>query len=142
MLDIAARKTRALLAYLALPTGRTHSRDKLVGLLWSDRGDEQARDSLRQALTELGEALGAVELSPLVKQRDRWRSIRQRGGRCARVIEELVAGNANSDLRRAAELYTGDLLDGLDARDAAFEEWLTVERQRLRTLAATVLKNC
>jgi len=32
-LDIANRKTRALLAYLALPTGRAHSRDKLTALL-------------------------------------------------------------------------------------------------------------
>ena len=140
VLDIAARKTRALLAYLALPTGRTHSRDKLVGLLWSDRGDEQARNSLRQALTELGKALGAVEPSPLVKQRDSLALDPANVEVDALIFEELAAGNATSDLRRAAELYTGDLLDGLDARDAAFEEWLTVERQRLRALVATVLK--
>jgi len=140
VLDIAARKTRALLAYLALPTGRSHARDKLVGLLWSDRGDEQARNSLRQALTELGKALGAVEPSPLVKQRDSLALDPANVEVDALIFEELAAGNATSDLRRAAELYTGDLLDGLDARDAAFEEWLTVERQRLRALAATVLK--
>jgi DNA-binding SARP family transcriptional activator len=58
--EIASRKTRALLAYLALPAGRSHARDKLTGLLWSDRGDKQARDSLRQALSELGRALAAV----------------------------------------------------------------------------------
>jgi DNA-binding SARP family transcriptional activator len=125
------RKTRALLAYLALPTGRTHSRDKLVGLLWSDRGDEQARNSLRQALTELGKALGAVEPSPLVKQRDSLALDPANVEVDALIFEELAAGNATSDLRRAAELYTGDLLDGLDARDAAFEEWLTVMQQRM-----------
>jgi hypothetical protein len=69
-LDIATRKTRALLAYLALPPGRAHARDKLTGLLWSDRGDEQARNSLRQALTELGRVLAGIEPSPLVKGRD------------------------------------------------------------------------
>ena len=140
VLDIAARKTRALLAYLALPTGRTHSRDKLVGLLWSDRGDEQARNSLRQALTELGKALGAVGPSPLVKQRDSLALDPTTVEVDALEFENFAASNANSDLQRAAELYTGDLLDGFDARDAAFEEWLTVERQRMRTLAATVLK--
>jgi len=45
--EIAARKTRALLAYLALAAGRPQGRDKLANLLWSDRGDKQARDSLR-----------------------------------------------------------------------------------------------
>src|SRR6516225_9009226 len=69
-LGIANRKTRALLVYLALPAGRAHSRDKLAGLLWSDRGDEQARNSLRQAIAELGQALGDVAPSPLVKKRD------------------------------------------------------------------------
>src|SRR5262244_2937225 len=69
-LDIATRKARALLAYLALPAGRAHSRDKLVGLLWSDRGDEQARNSLRQALVELGRALIDIEPPPLIKARD------------------------------------------------------------------------
>src|SRR5215470_5516207 len=48
-----ARKARALLAYLALPAGRTHSRDKLASLLWGDTGDEQARQSLRQTLVAL-----------------------------------------------------------------------------------------
>src|SRR4030095_9940582 len=67
-LDIATRKTRALLAYLALPPGRAHARDKLTSLLWSDRGDQQARNSLRQALTELGRVLTGVE--PLVRGRD------------------------------------------------------------------------
>ena len=140
VLDIAARKSRALLAYLALPTGRTHSRDKLVGLLWSDRADEQARNSLRQALTELGKALGATEPSPLVKLRETLALDPTMVEVDALVFEGLAAGEATSDLQRAAELYAGDLLDGLDARDAAFEEWLTVERQRLRGLAATVLK--
>ena len=140
VLDIAARKTRALLAYLALPTGRAHSRDKLIGLLWSDRADEQARNSLRQALTELGKALGVVEPSPLVKQRDTLTLDPTTVEVDALVFEELATSKAADDLQRAVELYTGDLLDGLDARDAAFDEWLTVERQRLRALAATVLK--
>jgi DNA-binding SARP family transcriptional activator len=45
--SIPGKKTRALLAYLALTPHRTHGREKLADLLWSDRGDKQARDSLR-----------------------------------------------------------------------------------------------
>jgi hypothetical protein len=47
-IGISAKKSCALLAYLALTGGRTHQRGKLADLLWSDRGDKQARDSLRQ----------------------------------------------------------------------------------------------
>ncbi|MFD2430484.1 hypothetical protein ACFSUK_25205 [Sphingobium scionense] len=48
-----SRKACALLAHLALEPDRRASRDRLVGLLWSDRGEVQARASLRQALTDL-----------------------------------------------------------------------------------------
>jgi DNA-binding SARP family transcriptional activator len=47
------QKTQALLAYLALTPGKARSRDHLVGLLWSDRADEQGRSSLRQALAAM-----------------------------------------------------------------------------------------
>src|ERR1044071_8064236 len=49
-----ARKTRALLAVLALSKGAV-TRSRLTELLWGDRGDEQAKASLRQALYELRE---------------------------------------------------------------------------------------
>ena len=47
-----SRKTRALLAVLALSKGPV-SRTRLTDLLWGDRGADQARASLRQALYEL-----------------------------------------------------------------------------------------
>lgn len=47
-----ARKTRALLAIVALSKGPV-PRSRLTDLLWGDRGEEQAKASLRQALYEL-----------------------------------------------------------------------------------------
>jgi TolB-like protein len=144
-LDIATRKTRALLAYLALPPGRAHARDKLTGLLWSDRGDEQARNSLRQALTELGRILTGIEPSPLVKGRDTLSLDREAVEVDAMLFERLAASPDAGDLGRAAAMYAGDLLDGFGVRDPAFEEWLRDERQRYRELALAALKklvNC
>lgn len=46
------RKTRALLALLALAKGPV-PRSRLIDLLWGDRGEEQGKASLRQALYEL-----------------------------------------------------------------------------------------
>src|SRR5882724_8732003 len=51
VIDLPGQKDRALLAFLALHPGGPQSRDKLAGLLWSERGDQQARDSLKHALT-------------------------------------------------------------------------------------------
>ena len=43
--NLTARKARALLAYLALRRGEAVPRETLSGLLWGDRGEEQARAS-------------------------------------------------------------------------------------------------
>ena len=69
-LPLKGRKTQALVAYLALTPGEQHTRDELVALLWSDRGEQQARSSLRQSLSELRKALGDGDDSPLIAGRD------------------------------------------------------------------------
>src|SRR5262245_22089343 len=46
------RKTRALLALVLLTRGPV-SRERLAAMFWGDRGEEQAKASLRQALYEL-----------------------------------------------------------------------------------------
>ncbi|MCV2889415.1 hypothetical protein OE747_13765 [Ruegeria sp. XHP0148] len=40
---ISGRKIQGLLSILALSPGLTASRDRLVGLLWSDRDDDHSR---------------------------------------------------------------------------------------------------
>ena len=49
LLTITAPRHRALLGYLALHKEGV-SRDQLAELLWGDRPDRQARQSLRQAI--------------------------------------------------------------------------------------------
>src|SRR5271165_809124 len=61
------RKTRGLMAFLCLAQGERVSRSRLVGLLWDRSGDAQARQSLRQSLSELNSivnrhAPGLVEI--------------------------------------------------------------------------------
>jgi DNA-binding SARP family transcriptional activator len=58
---ISAKKNRALLAVLALSPGMTATRERLAGLLWGDRPDEQARSSLRQSLAALRKELGDAD---------------------------------------------------------------------------------
>ena len=52
-----AGKLRALLAYLAVESGRAHNRETLAGVLWSDQPAEKALHSLRQALSSLRKIL-------------------------------------------------------------------------------------
>src|SRR5258708_5718103 len=67
--DVPGRTERALLALLALPPGERRPRDRLAGLLWGDRGDKQAGDSLRQAILRLRKAFDPVQALPLLADR-------------------------------------------------------------------------
>src|SRR5262245_22678002 len=67
--DLPGQKDRALLAILALAQGAPQSRDKLAGLLWGDRGDPQARDSLKHALTRVRQSLGDALSGALIADR-------------------------------------------------------------------------
>jgi TolB-like protein len=140
-IDVSGRKERALLAVLGMPPGEPRSRDKLAALLWSERGDKQARDSLKQAVLRLRKSFGS--LHPLPMLTDRMSLTLDPAGVAvdAQEFEQLVGDGGPDALERATALYRGDLLDGLDVRDPAFEEWLLFERQRLRDLARAALAN-
>ena len=58
------RKAAALLAYLSMSPGKEFSREHLMNLLWSDRGEAQASNSLRQALSQLRKVLNTGGISP------------------------------------------------------------------------------
>ncbi len=135
--SIPARKVRALLAYLALAAGRAHSRDKLAALLWADSGAEQARTSLRQALSALRKALAPL---PLLAADADTVMLSPEGWWCdACLFAELAQADSPTARAEAAGLYRGDLLEGFHARAPAFDEWLLVERERLRALAVRAL---
>ena len=133
VLILPTRKAQALLAYLALPIGQAHPRDKIAALLWGDMRQPQARASLRQALTAIRRALAGVDalrvdaetiaLDPIAVNVDAVR------------FEQSARAGTPSSLEQAAALYQGDLLAGLALNEAPFEEWLLGERERLHELA-------
>jgi len=139
VVDLPGQKDRALLAVLALPPGATHSRDQLASLLWSDRGDQQARDSLKHSLTRLRQGFQSTISQPIVADRNSVSLDPRVVTTDVATFEQLVREGTPEALEQAAALYRGDLLDGIGIRDPAFEDWLLVERQRLRQLAEDAL---
>jgi len=132
--DLPGQKDRALLAILALAGGTSQSRDKLAGLLWSDRGEPQARDSLKHALTRIRQCFG--EAMPAVIVADR-QSVRLDPADLSIDVVRfhgLLRAGTTEALEQASALCSGDLLEGISIRDAGFEDWLQTERQRLRRL--------
>jgi DNA-binding SARP family transcriptional activator len=133
------RKARALLGYLALRPGQPHARDKLATLLWGDRGDAQARTSLRQSLGVLRRTLVAAAPSTLLFEGKNVTLNPEAVEVDAVTFERLVAAETPAALEEAVALYAGDLLEGFDPIAAPFEEWLVAERERLRELALEAL---
>jgi TolB-like protein/Flp pilus assembly protein TadD len=132
--NLLGQKERGLLAFLALPPGTTHSRDRLASLLWSDRGDPQARDSLKHALTRLRQCLQSADSPSIIADRQSVRLDPAAVSTDVAAFERLMSAGTPAAIEEAMVLYRGDLLDGISIHDAAFEDWLLVERQRLRQL--------
>ncbi len=133
------RKTRAVLAVLALSTPRPVLRTRLAELLWSRRPEEQARASLRQEIHRLTETLGAAGSRAVMVTRDH---MALRPGAAWVDVEEVLRATAAKPA--ALSLLDGELLEDLDGVDAAFDAWLAGERDRLRdrarALAETLLR--
>ena len=62
--ELKSERAKALLAYLAVEGDRPHRRQVLAGLLRPDQPDAVALHNLRQALSQLRQAIGDREASP------------------------------------------------------------------------------
>jgi DNA-binding SARP family transcriptional activator len=132
-------RAQALLARLAVAPGQAHARDKLAALLWPDAPAPRARQSLRQALLTIRQAFPIADPPLLVDQGDLVALNPAAVEVDAAMFERLVTEGSPGALERAAALYGGDLLEGIAAQDAPFEEWLLAERERLREMALQAL---
>ncbi len=146
--DFATDKARALLAYLAVEADRPHRRDALAGLLWPDEPEPRARQSLRQALSYLRQAIGdrgaavpfllisrqtlqfnaesnhwldVAAFTALVEACERHRH--RRLGSCLPCVRRL---------EQMADLYREDFLKQFFLGDSStFEEWASLKREWL-----------
>src|SRR6266436_5905813 len=111
------KKNVALLLYLARAPRRRCTREQLIGLLWPDKADEAARQSVREAIRTLrqyvGEGLTAtgdvIELADDAVELDADQLERRRVRPVALLHEPLI---------------NGDFLDGFKITGASgFEDW-------------------
>jgi adenylate cyclase len=139
-IDVTSRRTRGLLAYLALSPDRGATRERLAGLLWSDRGETQARASLRQSLLVFRAGLAAAGLDILDIGRD---AIALKAGTLdwdVAAIERAMAGGDPEALTLALDgIGAGRLLEDGEA-GGLFGDWLDQTRARLdQALAAAAI---
>jgi DNA-binding SARP family transcriptional activator/TolB-like protein len=130
------RKTRALLALIALANPRPVLRGRLAEQLWSRRPEEQARASLRQEIHRLLDALSPAGSEVVAVTRDQ---LSLRPGAVWIDVDEVI--RASSEQPASLALLDGDLLEDLDGIDPNFDAWLNTERESLRDRARGIAES-
>jgi DNA-binding SARP family transcriptional activator len=127
------RRRLALLAILAAAGSRGITRERIIGILWPDTDEEQARHTLSQTLYLMRRETGrpwATGTTPL----------RLHDSITSDVVQFQDALDTNQ-LERAATLYTGAFLEGFYLPGAPeFEEWVEATRTRLHAAALKALE--
>lgn len=126
-----SRKTRAMVVILALAAPKPVFRLQLTALLWSQREKEQARASLRQAVHELQEILGAA-WSRILRAERHHLSIDLK-----HVAVDALTAEADPSAGRTGllRLFQDGFLEDLSGLDPAFDDWLSKERRRFLMIA-------
>ena len=127
------RKTRAVLAILALSSPRPVLRLQLTGLLWSQREKDQARASLRQAVHELQDTLSVSMTRLLVAERHHL-ALKSEGV-WVDVLDATRVEGANAD---SLDSFLSPLLADLVGLDPGFDQWLQAEQKRLLGIARVI----
>jgi len=144
-------KARALLAYLAIESGRPHRRSALAALLWPELSAKKAAHNLSQTLLRLRQALREdgrparaaqqpfllytsqdIHFNPLSDYQldvSRFTDL-IKARREHQHPDDQICQVCAQRLQQAAALYRGDLLAGFSLRDSVpFEEWLLIEQE-------------
>src|SRR6266446_2635230 len=132
-------RERALLAHLALSPKGSQPRRKLATLLWGDATDETLLDNLRTSLWRLRKALGDSEHGLIASDGEEIVLDAAAFDVDALAFRRLAAQPGRSELEAAANLYAGELLDGLEIDSEEFESWRRAEATRYRDQAVDVL---
>ena len=129
---IVNRKLLCVLAYLAMLDGCRETRERLVGLLWSESDEKHARGSLRQAMAAFRRITSELGFDGFETDRGHVSLAPQR----IRVDVLDVLSRLGPDDVHPALLETEDLpstlLQGCEDLDPSFRNWLNVQREILR----------
>ena len=133
--DMPQRRTRAILAVLAVCGDLGCTRERLLAMLWPESDEARSRHGLSDALHALRGALGAdvvlsagdlLHLNPAVVVSD------------VLSFTQALSSSRNAD---AVAAYGGPLLQGFHVDEAPdFERWLDGERTRLAREYAEALE--
>ena len=155
--EFESSKVRALLAYLVMEADKPHSRERLAGMFWGESTDETAGKNLRQALSNLRNAIQddrtdrpLLAVTPASIQSnldsDLWLDAREferfltdcdsHPHRALETCDECA-----QRMQEALSLYRGGFLEGFFLKEAdAFQDWIVVWREYFHQKAVILLE--
>lgn len=128
-LAVGSRRTRAIVAWLAMHLDSPAPLEELARLLGDDPADlaHDLRYALRYAAPDILTGEGsALRFDPRYVFVDVAR------------FDVLAASSSLRAVREAAELYRGNLLDRFDSDSPAFDDWASAQRAHYRRTALAV----
>ncbi len=149
-------KVKGLLAYLAVESNRAHHRELLAEILWPDRPAQMARNSLRQALSILRNAIQDrdAQVPFLLINRDSVQFNRRSDywldvdvfidslQACRSSLRKGVDSNTRSCihwLKQSARLFRGEFLDQFLLQDSnQYSDWIKIKREEYRRQAIEI----
>ncbi|MEM7129816.1 MAG: BTAD domain-containing putative transcriptional regulator [Chloroflexota bacterium] len=156
---IRSRKEYALLAYLAVEHDRSHNRESILGLLWPELEQKQARNNLRVSLARLRKVVDHSEPPLILSDRHTlrfdqtqleadgaaWLDVAEFNRYLALVqshdhVDATQCPTCLADMAKAADLYQGEFLQGFHLEGCeSFDHWLLVQRERFHMQAMDLL---
>jgi len=137
-LSIGNRRTQALIIYLALRVGGKTSMKELASLLF---GDPSAEPEVREVVRDLHYALRFLPHDILIDDGTTVRFNRDTVEVDARAFEELIGAPSMNSIRKAVDIYRGNLLENFSSGIGPFDEWLSERRLTYWRAALAIFGN-
>ena len=144
-----SNKVRGLLVYLTVEAHRVHRRDSLAALLWPDWSDQEARNNLRYALSDLRSAISDRDAQPayLTISRETLQFNTDSDHSIDVLDFSMLLSPVESGIQeierlvQAVDLYKGEFLEGFSISDSPpFQEWVLLKREQLHRKLVDALR--
>jgi CheY-like chemotaxis protein len=136
-LSVGNRRTQALIIYLALKIDSKTSMAEMSSLLF---GDANAEGEVREVVRDLHYALRYLPHDILIDD-GTLRFNRETVEVDARVFEQLIGAPSMNSIRKAVEIYRGNLLENFVSGIQPFDEWLGERRLTYWRAALAIFGN-
>jgi len=137
-LSIGNRRTQALVIYLALKISSAPSIREIGELLF---GDPDAVAEVRELVRDLRYALRFLPPDVLIDEGTSIRFNRETVDVDVQRFNDVIAAPSLNSIRKAADIYRGDLLGSFVTGISAFDEWIAGRRLTFWRAAVAIFGN-